>query len=93
MVAFEKSIALSQAPTLEQLQGLVGALMAEKKPQEALDRLDKLQPSSSGDGASQVEVQLLRGKIYSQWDRHFANALETYDSIVQKFPEDFRCVL
>ena len=29
-------------------------------------------------------------QVYSQWDRHVADALAVYDSIVQKDPTEFR---
>ena len=37
-----------------------------------------------------VELQLLIGKVYSQWDKHFASALAVYDGLIEKFPDDFR---
>ena len=43
-------------------------------------------------GVSAVDLQLLIGKVYSQWDRHFASALAVYDGIIEKYPEDFRWV-
>ena len=37
--AYEKSIAVSQAPALDQLQGLAGALVGDKRPGEAVQKL------------------------------------------------------
>ena len=34
--------------------------------------------------------QALYAQVYSQWDRHVADALAVYDSIVQKDPTEFR---
>lgn len=89
--AYEKSLEASSAPTLGQLQGLAGALAAEGKQAEAVQKLQSFESAAGSSGAvGTVELQLLIGKVYSQWDRHFASALAVYDGIIEKYPDDFR---
>lgn len=68
-----------------------GVLTNDKKYEEAIQQLQKYESlAGKGDALSPVDLQLLIGKVYSQWDRHFASALAVYDGIIERSPEDFR---
>lgn len=41
-------------------------------------------------GLGPVEVELLLGKVYSQWRGHTAEALAVYEGLVSSRPDDFR---
>ena len=89
--AYDKSIEASGAASLPQLQGLATALVADKRPAEAIRRLQAVEGAVGSEGAiGAVELELLIGKVYSQWERHFSSALAVYDGLIEKFPDDFR---
>lgn len=89
--AYDKSIEASGVASLPQLQGLATALVADKRPAEAIRRLQAVESTAGADGAvGAVELQLLIGKVYSQWERHFSSALAVYDGLIEKSPDDFR---
>lgn len=68
-----------------------GALANDKKFEEAVQQLQRYETKAGkSEALGSVELQLLIGKVYSQWDRHFASALAVYDGLIEKYPEDFR---
>ena len=68
-----------------------GALANDKRHEEAVRQLQKFtSQAGKSEALGAVDLQLLIGKVYSQWDRHFASALAVYDGIIEKYPEDFR---
>jgi tetratricopeptide (TPR) repeat protein len=91
---------------LELLQGLTSALTANGKGQDAINILNKASSSSSSSaaaassssssrpsfskGLSNIEVGLLKAKVYSQWKGHVIDALATYDQLCDANPTDFR---
>ena len=71
-----------------------GALANDKKQEEAIRQLQSyVSKAGKSEALGAVDLQLLIGKVYSQWDRHFASALAVYDGIIERYPEDFRCAL
>ena len=38
----------------------------------------------------QAELDLLLGKIYSQWGGHIGDAYDAYDRLIKRAPKDFR---
>jgi len=47
-------------------------------------------PPSFSKGLSDIEVGLLKAKVYSQWKGHAIDALATYDQLCDANPTDFR---
>lgn len=95
--AYEKAYSLSLSSSksesadlkLELLQGLTSALAANGKGQDAINILNKAS-SSSSKILSDIEVGLLKAKVYSQWKGHAIDALATYDQLCDANPTDFR---
>ncbi|XP_050103018.1 uncharacterized protein LOC126582837 isoform X2 [Malus sylvestris] len=102
--AFKVSSSMSKDLKFEVLRGLTNALLAAKKPDEAVqfllashermnvDKPDTKAGSSATETNSQVDpiqVELLLGKAYSDWG-HISDAVSVYDRLISSHPNDFR---
>ncbi|XP_071689167.1 uncharacterized protein, partial [Rutidosis leptorrhynchoides] len=98
--AYRTSAKISQKMNFEVLRGLTNALLAAKKPDEAVkvllasrDRLEKEKENrDNSDTESQldpIQVELLLGKAYSDWG-HVGDAVSVYDQLISNNPNDFR---
>jgi len=73
------------------LQGLAGVLVNDKRYEEAVQKLQSFESvAGKSEALGAVDLKLLIAKVYSQWDRHFSNALEVYDGIINDYPNDYR---
>ncbi|CAN6447498.1 unnamed protein product [Victoria cruziana] len=105
VAAYKNSISLSGMDNFEILLGLVNALLAAEKPDEAvqvlLDVREKLNESEKrpdvlveATGRSMqkfdpIQIDLLLGKAFSSWG-HVSDAVSVYDQIISTYPDDFR---
>lgn len=96
--AYEQAMAV--APSIDLLQNLAAAYVNDGKPQAAIDAVKQAGqhlPSSQEElvttGYGESELSLLLGRIYAQWPGHDGQALDVYDKLIQKNPDDFRQVL
>lgn len=103
--AYKTSSEMSKYLDFEVLRGRTNALLAAKKPDEAVQFLlasrerlgkensDAKTESSTGETQSQkvdpIQVDLLLGKAYSDWG-HIRDAVSVYDQLISSHPEDFR---
>ncbi|KDP25040.1 hypothetical protein JCGZ_22575 [Jatropha curcas] len=99
--AYRSSAMVSKEANFEVLRGLTNALLAAKKPDEAVqvlltsrERLNSKKPSNmdvKGDieVVDPVQVDLLLGKAYSDWG-HVSDAVSVYDQLISSHPTDFR---
>lgn len=103
--AYKTSTEMSKYLDFEVLRGRTNALVAAKKPDEAVQFLlasrerlgkensDAKTESSTGETQSQkvdpIQVDLLLGKAYSDWG-HIRDAVSVYDQLISSHPEDFR---
>ncbi|KAH9607595.1 hypothetical protein KSS87_003243 [Heliosperma pusillum] len=103
--AYKNSNKVSKTVDFEVLRGLTNALLAAKKPDEAVqmlletrERLNKEQLSDStrtenvDQTVDPVQVDLLLGKAYSDWG-HVSDAVSVYDQLISSHPDDFRAYL
>ncbi|KAI4326201.1 hypothetical protein MLD38_031539 [Melastoma candidum] len=100
VTAYKNSMTASKSTKFEVLRGLTNALIAAKKPDEAVQVLLSSRqmlnsgdagtnPSESTDSMDPIQVDLLLGKAYSEW-RHVSDAVSVYDGIIASHPNDFR---
>ncbi|KAL0056221.1 hypothetical protein WJX82_008908 [Trebouxia sp. C0006] len=89
--------AMAAAPSIDLLQNLAAAYVNDGKPQSAIDAVKAAGqhlPSSQEElatmGYSETEISLLLGRVYAQWPGHDGQALDIYDKLIQKNPDDFR---
>ncbi|XP_049393619.1 uncharacterized protein LOC125858003 isoform X3 [Solanum stenotomum] len=102
--AFRMSAMVSRTIDFEVLRGLTNALIAARKPDEAVQMLlasasrkslKEEKTSGSNDGTknsaakSKSEVDLLLGKAYSEWG-HISDAVSVYNQLISTYPDDFR---
>ncbi|ERN09051.1 hypothetical protein AMTR_s00163p00031970 [Amborella trichopoda] len=100
--AYRLAASITEKTDLEILRRLTNALLAAKKPDEAVqlllaarDRIniDTLIPNKRDIPADEqdlpIQVELLLGKAYSDWD-HISDAVAVYDRLISIFPDDFR---
>lgn len=79
-------------------QDYTTALVADGRPGEAIAKLEALATQIKGNAVTDpnsiqpIEVDLLVGKVYTQWKGHSNEALGTYDKIIAEYPADFRYV-
>ncbi|KAK1272226.1 hypothetical protein QJS04_geneDACA004461 [Acorus gramineus] len=96
-VSYKNSLSASGTIDFESLRGLTNALLAAKKPNEAVQFLQSYRanldiPSSNGpdvNGIDPIQVELLLGKAYSDWG-HVSDAVSVYDRLISVYPDDFR---
>lgn len=92
--AYEQAMAV--APSIDLLQNLAAAYVNDGKPQAAIDAVkaagQHLPSSLVTVGYGESELSLLLGRIYAQWPGHDGQALDVYDKLIQKNPDDFRQV-
>jgi len=68
-----------------------GVLVNDKRYEEAVQKLQSFESvAGKSEALGAVDLKLLIAKVYSQWDRHFSNALEVYDGIINDYPNDYR---
>lgn len=96
--AYEPAIAV--APSIDLLQNLAAAYVNDGRPQAAIDAVKAAGqhlPSNQDElvslGYGESELSLLLGRIYAQWPGHDGQALDIYDKLIQKNPDDFRQVV
>ena len=89
--------AMAAAPSIDLLQNLAAAYVNDGKPQSAIDAVKAAGqhlPSSQEElatmGYGETEISLLLGRVYAQWPGHDGQALDIYDKLIQKNPDDFR---
>ncbi|KAF5466227.1 hypothetical protein F2P56_016174 [Juglans regia] len=99
--AYKTSQMVSKDINFEVLRGLTNALLAAKKPDEAVQFLlasrERLNSQISNGKAEEtnllqvdpVQVDLLLGKAYSDWG-HISDAVSVYDRLISSHPDDFR---
>ncbi|KAK9757088.1 hypothetical protein RND81_01G139100 [Saponaria officinalis] len=101
--AYKSSDKASKNVDFEVLRGLTNALLAAKKPDEAVrmllesrERVNNERLSDSTANGDQtvdpVQVELLLGKAYSDWG-HISDAVSVYDQLISTHPNDFRAYL
>ena len=95
--AYEQAMAV--APSIDLLQNLAAAYVNDGKPQAAIDAVKAAGqhlPSNQEElvtiGYGESELSLLLGRVYAQWPGHDGQALDVYDKLIQKNPDDFRQV-
>ncbi|PON78556.1 N-terminal acetyltransferase A, auxiliary subunit [Parasponia andersonii] len=103
--AYESSAKVSRYLSFEVLRGRTNALLAAKKPDEAVrflvanrEGLNKENSAAKTKSSTEesemrkvdpIQVDLLLGKAYSDWG-HVSDAVSVYDQIISSHPEDFR---
>ncbi|WCJ37164.1 Tetratricopeptide repeat (TPR)-like superfamily protein [Euphorbia peplus] len=99
--AYKLSSMVSKNVNFEVVRGLTNALLAAKKPDQAVEFLlssrDRLNSEKSAevDGSTDpqlvdtIQVNLLLGKAYSDWG-HVSDAVSVYDQLISSHPNDFR---
>ncbi|CAI6004672.1 unnamed protein product [Closterium sp. NIES-65] len=97
--AYRRAIKISPVESLEVLQGLTGALLADNKPQQAVDELlaarQRVEAAAGKEAeeqegvADEVQVALLLGKAYAAWGRP-GDAAAVYDGLIASRADDFR---
>ncbi|GJP44432.1 hypothetical protein CLOM_g3839 [Closterium sp. NIES-68] len=97
--AYRRALKVSPVESLEVLQGLTGALLADNKPQQAVDELlaarQRVAAAVEGEAeapegvADEVQVALLLGKAYAAWGKP-GDAASVYDRLIAARPDDFR---
>ncbi|KAK3411209.1 uncharacterized protein LOC104423277 isoform X2 [Eucalyptus grandis] len=103
--AYRTASKLSTDINFEVLRGLTNALLAAKKPDEAVrvllasrDLMNSKKPNVEADGNTMerskqnvdpIQVDLLLGKAYSDWG-HVSDAVSVYDGLISSHPNDFR---
>lgn len=86
---------------LELLRGYVSVLSADKKQSEAVAALNEVRPRAQargnqgleGSGAEPVDIlqlELLLGKVYGEWEGHTSDAVAVYNRMIQDYAGDFR---
>ncbi|CAL8467355.1 g6892 [Coccomyxa elongata] len=91
VAAYKRAAAEAAEPDLGLLQGLAEALVSDGRPKEAAEYLlEQRKLAEAGRGVDTVSLELLLGRVYSEWDRHDAEAMAVYDSLIDKYPSDFR---
>ncbi|KAH7515254.1 hypothetical protein FEM48_Zijuj10G0007300 [Ziziphus jujuba var. spinosa] len=106
--AYKSSALVSKYLNFELLRGRTNALLAAKKPDEAVNFLlasqQQLQAQNSEvrsesrtkeaevQKVDPVQVDLLLGKAYSDWG-HVSDAVAVYDQLISAYPDDFRAYL
>lgn len=101
---YRKALKVHPEASITLLRGLVKALILEGRPNEAVQEIiairDKLKANTQdishkednngkADEVDPVQIELLLGKAYSDWD-HVRDAVAVYESIITNYPEDFR---
>ncbi|PRQ51863.1 putative tetratricopeptide-like helical domain-containing protein [Rosa chinensis] len=98
VAAYKVSSTVSKDIKFEVMRGLTNALLAAKRPDEAVQfllasrsRLDADNPKSSTTElqVDPIQVELLLGKAYSDWG-HISDAVSVYDRLISSHPNDFR---
>ncbi|KAJ7962654.1 Tetratricopeptide repeat (TPR)-like superfamily protein [Quillaja saponaria] len=97
VAAYKASAKVSKIINFEVLRGLTNALLAAKKPDEAVqfllasrELLSKAESSATElQKVDPVQVELLLGKAYSYWG-HVSDAVAVYDQLISSHSDDFR---
>ncbi|XP_062008893.1 uncharacterized protein LOC133725600 [Rosa rugosa] len=100
VAAYKVSSMVSKDLKFEVMRGLTNALLAAKRPDEAVQfllasrsRLDADNPKAASSTTElqvdPIQVELLLGKAYSDWG-HISDAVSVYDRLISSHPNDFR---
>ncbi|KAM5579813.1 hypothetical protein ABKV19_009535 [Rosa sericea] len=100
VAAYKVSSTVSKDLKFEVMRGLTNALLAAKRPDEAVQfllasrsRLDADNPKAASSTTElqvdPIQVELLLGKAYSDWG-HISDAVSVYDRLISSHPNDFR---
>jgi hypothetical protein len=65
------------------------AALLEAKPRAAARGNMGIEGSSS-DPLDDVQLQLLLGKVYSEWKGHSGDAITVYNGLIDEYKQDFR---
>ena len=93
-----RKLLTSNPGNLDALQGLVGLLLQQERPEAALGLLQdtlKLAEQANVDTPSTIDVtavQLILGQVYAEQGR-FDEAIGVYDQVITQDPADFRPLL
>ncbi|KAL5554239.1 hypothetical protein UlMin_041640 [Ulmus minor] len=101
--AYKNSEMVSKYVNFEVLRGRTNALLAAKKPDEAVQYLiasrEHLKTEASDEKTESsleelqkvdpIQIDLLLGKAYSDWG-HISDAVAVYDQLISSHPDDFR---
>lgn len=89
--AYKGAWKAAKQQSLEVLTGLASSLIADGKPQEAVDTIrDSIASPESTKAMGEVELGMLLAKTYSQWPGHSGDASLQYDALAKSHPQDFR---
>ncbi|KAK9923954.1 hypothetical protein M0R45_032349 [Rubus argutus] len=102
VAAYKVSSTMSKDLKFEVMRGLTNALLAAKKPDEAVQfllscrsRMNADNPEAKATSSTTemqvdpIQVELLLGKAYSDWG-HISDAVSVYDRLISSHPNDFR---
>lgn len=89
--AYSRGWQASGKSSLEILTGWAAALVADGKPQAAVDQVRSVLASDNATSQlGEVELGLLLAKTYAQWPGHAGDAMTQYDALAEAHPDDFR---
>ncbi|KAK9916849.1 hypothetical protein WJX75_007827 [Coccomyxa subellipsoidea] len=91
VAAYKRAAAEAPELDLSLLQGLAEALVSDGRPQEAAEYLlEQRKLAEAGTGVDAVNLELLLGRVYTEWDRHDNEAMAVYERLIDQNPNDFR---
>lgn len=97
---YERALQLSP-DSLELFRGYITVLRTDGKDAQAVAALLEAKPraaargnmgieGSSSDPLDDVQLQLLLGKVYSEWKGHSGDAITVYNGLIDEYKQDFR---
>ncbi|XP_047315313.1 uncharacterized protein LOC124919184 isoform X2 [Impatiens glandulifera] len=97
VAAYRKSSMVSSRVNFDVLRGLTNALLAAKKPDEAVQILltareslkTEILDDKEANSVDPIQVELLLGRAFSDWG-HVSDAVNVYDQLITNHPDDFR---
>lgn len=81
--SYRKAWEASGRGSLEILQGLSAALVADGKEAAAVAAVQEASAPGGSSGIGASELQLLAGKVFSQWRGHVPDAIAVYDALIE----------
>ena len=85
---FRRAFVASKSGSLEILTLLTDTMMQSGMEKGAIEEINSLGGSKSTIG--DVELGLLKSKLYAQWKGHITDAFNSYDELISLYPDDFR---
>jgi len=85
---FRSAFAASNRGSLEILTLLTDTMMQSGMEKNAIEEIKSLGGGKSSIG--DVELGLLKSKLYAQWRGHISDAFNAYDELISRYPDDFR---